>query len=159
VTKYEFPSQTFPPLPTVSFDAGEEWSAVVAPGTFVSIAKERTEGFKSNIIVTITRHSPDYKVTETLREIEAVMSAYSESAEGDLIETTIGGHPYVGRDFAFVDPAAGSLTQLHLLTAMANGPYLDLVHLSGTCASSEVEIEYPSLQAVLKSARVMQSGS
>jgi hypothetical protein len=158
MTTYSFPSSEFPGLTGVSLDALDGWSGLHAPGAVLALVKQVEPGrFAPNITAMVTRHLPDFQVEVAVAEVDAEAVRLTDASVEPSFVTTIGAREYVGRNVAFRHAEAGTLVQVHLFTAVDNGPVRDVVHLTGTCSGERAEAEYAELQKIISSCRVDDS--
>jgi hypothetical protein len=155
-----FPSEAFPCFPEIHVDTPVTWTPAEAPGAVIALRKQVETGlFATNILATITRHSSDFAVEDAMNAISDELKQYQDAEIGDVAEAEVGGHPFATVDVAFRSDQAGTLLQVHMLTGVAAGRHLDIVHLVGTCAGGEAETDYRVLQEILNTTRVSRRGA
>jgi hypothetical protein len=155
MTKYDFPSDTFPAFPSVEFDADAEWVEAQAPGAVISLVRSVAPGqFAPNLVVTETRHTPDFDLGTLLDDVAREAVERDGSADEPPFTATIHGREYAGRVIAFRDPIAGTLAQVHMATRVDRLSLSDVVHVVGTCSGDRVADDLPLLREVMSSVTV-----
>ncbi|MCU1678562.1 MAG: hypothetical protein JWM93_3320 [Frankiales bacterium] len=154
-----FPSDPFPSWPSIALDVPGSWQPVAVAGVLLAARELRSEGFAPNVVITAVRHTIAYEPSAAVADVDAEIAKLADATMLDPIDVTIEGVPCHSRAIAYRDATAGTLAQLHVIASVANGPFLDVIHVVASCAGNAVDTDFHILQEVVSSMRISLSAA
>ncbi|MHB8246157.1 MAG: hypothetical protein ACYDGN_12550 [Acidimicrobiales bacterium] len=153
-TTATYPSELAPPIPRIEVDLAEGWEQVTVPGALMGICARRRDQFAPNIVVTWARYSLDYPLEDALGQLIAALRVLPQAQVLPTEYTELGGLAVAGTGATFVDEAAGTVAQVHLLSRVSYGTCVDIVHLTGTVGGDRVDDDLPIVLALMSGVRI-----
>ncbi len=146
-----FPSEAFPPCPSIELTTPDDWTGIHAPGTVVAVAAPASDAFQANVVVTWARVGPEFGLADAVREVE---QRYAEEQDVAVIGSavTVEDAEWIG-EYSFVHPSAGTLVQSNLVVVL-NNPSVgvtDVVHACGSCAADQIKTTFPAVREIVRS--------
>jgi hypothetical protein len=152
-----YPSETAPGLPTVSLDAPAGWEPLVAADVLLAAgAPAGGRGFRSNVTIS-TQRLPEGVALADVEErlLDELRATYPDLEEAERFAGDIGGHDARVAEYAFTEPAAGTLFQVQLLVlTRPRGGLRDLLQAHATCAAARAVDEIAGFRSMFRSLRI-----
>ncbi|MGN6605511.1 MAG: hypothetical protein ACTHMS_00680 [Jatrophihabitans sp.] len=149
------PSATFPAPPACSVTVPDDWEPVLLPGASVAARQSGTDGtFAANVVIAVDRSSVAWSVDDALLLLRRDLGPGARLDEPAAV--SIGEREFVLVNAAFDHPELGTLVQAHAYTSVpVNEQVKDVVHVVGTCTADRRAEEYPLVQGVMNSVRLL----
>lgn len=152
-----FPSPEFPELPRVCVQVPAVWTPAQPAGAVIAVVRPApAESFTPNVVVSITRLGAEHALQTTIDALHTKVDSYPDHAWGEESSSTTGPTATYAAEVSYVDPAAGTLLQVHRFLLVDHGSARDLVHAVGVCAADQVEAVLPELRAVVGSLAISE---
>jgi hypothetical protein len=144
--------------PAVRLDAGDGWQSRPAAEAALALVHTAQAGrFAPNLVVLTSRRQEGFGPQDMLEALGPDGSR-PDLVAGELFTANLAGVPFAARMVSFTDPAAGTLAQLHVATAVkAEGdtsPGVGLVYCIGTVAGERAQQELPLFKEVLDTMQI-----
>lgn len=158
-TTYSYPSERFPAPPQITMSAPDDWAAATVPGSVLATRAARpADQFAPNVVVSVGRHAGEFGREQALAMLRAALLDHPEAKQDEPFLAPFGDEVYHVVNVAFDDPRAGTLVQVHAYCGYpvpGRTQEHDIVHVMGTCTAAEATDDYPLLQHVMESTRVV----
>jgi len=153
MTRYDTSKAGKPAAPIVSLEVDADWEARDVPDADLALVLRTATGhFAPNLTVFTDRRPDGFGPRDLLDALDHNPDRPDLVAE-ETFTTSIVGIPFAARVVSFTDPAAGTLAQLHLATAVKadadSEPGVGLVYIVGTVAGARVDQDLPLFKGVL----------
>jgi hypothetical protein len=150
-----FPSDLFPAFPAVTLDYPEGWEARPVVEAVLAVLDDRgADAFSPNVVVGITRAGRDVTLSTAADALQAEVAALREVAPVDAAQVGFGDAPWFVSEFAYVSEAAGTIMQVVAVAAVGNGPFTDVVRVTGTASPADFEESLPVIRRIIASTRI-----
>lgn len=146
-----FPSETFPPFPSITLAVGDGWSPIAVPASVLAVRKESESGFSSNIVVTCTRQNSPHDLQE---ENDAVSDEVLSRPEGRIISSESGlidNRRAILMTSVFEDLSSGAVVQFHVFIAVDHQSCVDVIHAIGSAGASAPRADFDEVATILRS--------
>lgn len=145
-----FPSDAFPAAPVLSMPCPAGWVALAGVGLPLAAAKEVPAGqFRPNVLVTVQRLGADHTDAASRAEVGARLKAlprFAETLREDACEVL--GSTGLRVEGYFADGKGGTLVQALRMVVLHNGPVVDVVQITGTCAGDQVSDAFAEIREI-----------
>jgi hypothetical protein len=146
----EYPSDAFPAPPRLSMVRPAGWVALAGVGLPLAVAREVPAGqFRPNVLVTVQRLGAGHTVADSRSALGKRLKAlpkFTETLREDAAEML--GSTGVRIEGYFSDGKGGTLVQAVRTVVLENGPVVDVVETTGTCAGSQVESAFADIRRI-----------
>lgn len=144
------PSDAFPAAPVLSMPCPDGWVALAGVGLPLAAAKEVPAGrFRPNVLVTVQRQGAGHSDSAARAEVETRLKAlprFSETLREDACEVL--GSTGLRIEGYFADGKGGTLVQALRMVVLQNGPVVDVVQITGTCAGDQVDAAFAEIRRI-----------
>lgn len=158
-TTYAYPSERFPAPPQVTVSAPDDWIAATVPGSVLAARALRPAAqFAPNVVVSVGRHAGEFGREQALTMVRGALFDHPEAKLDEPFLALFGDDVYHVVNVAFDDPQAGTLIQVHAYCGYpvpGRAQECDVVRVMGTCSAVDTVDDYPLLQQVIESTRVV----
>lgn len=157
MTRYDTPREKAG-APIVSLDVDGDWQPREVAEVDLALVHTTAPGhFAPNLTVSTDRRPDGFGPRDLLDALDDNPDRPDLVAE-EPFTTSLAGVPFAARVVSFTDPAAGTLAQLHLATAVKadadSEPGVGLIYVVGTVAGERVEQDLPLFKGVLDTLQI-----
>ncbi|MGG5174792.1 hypothetical protein ACQQCD_07195 [Pseudarthrobacter sp. J1763] len=155
MTETIFPSTELPAYPHIAAELPSDWTKRAMPDALGALVKTVTEGrYAPNIVLSVTRRGPDFKLEELAPVIEATLKDLDGAEPIDSAYVELNGLRWFVHEVGYQHPQAGTLVQLVAVAGVENGGAIDLIQLNGSCPLGADESLLNELRTVIASIKV-----
>lgn len=155
MTLTSFPSAEFPGFPSIALDRPEGWQARAASDTVLAVVEDRDDDtFSPNVVATVTRIAAPYTLDDAATAADVYIGGLVEVEQIDSARVQLNGRAWAVTEFAHIAEGAGTLVQVLAVTVVENGPFADVVRLTGSVSPVGFETTLPQVRAIITSAVV-----
>jgi len=155
MTEFAFPTETFPPLPSLTVEAGEHWQPFYPAGAVLALAWLREPGrFTANVLATATRFDSDYEFDLAVKALDEDLSQLPGAQVSLRDRGSLSNWQAYVQEVAFTHPDAGTLVQCDLLVLVTHSAVSDLLHVVGTGAGDRLDSDYSEVRDVVRSVKI-----
>lgn len=153
--KLTYPSKDFPGPPVVTMDCPDGWSPIRLAGAQLAVGVDVQEGqFRPNVVVVVSRMADDQTLETTVADMTARVEAIDGYEEGVRESLQVAGHPGFRLECAWSDPTVGTVAQAVRVAVVEHDGVRDLVQVTGTARSTQVEVVWPWVRAIQDSVTI-----
>jgi hypothetical protein len=150
-----FPSELFPPFPSLRMAIDDSWRPWTAPGSVLAaVAPETDEAFRPNIVITTSRFDSDYSLSAASSVLDERIRQLPEVEIVGATTRTVDGREMLVKEVAFRSERELTLVQSYRLMVVQHDGVQDLIHGTGTCDSAHAARDLVTIRAALDSLAV-----
>jgi hypothetical protein len=150
-----FPSDLFPAFPAITLEFPEGWQARPVVEALLAVVDDRgPDAFAPNVVVGVTRTTRDVTLSTAADALQAEVAGLREVAPVDAAQVGFGDVSWFVSEFAYVSDAAGTIMQVVAVAAVGNGPFTDVVRVTGTASPADFEESLPVIRKIIASTRI-----
>ena len=158
MTTLTYPSDLAPALPSVAIDVPEGWSPITAADVLLAVGAPSQPGkFRTNVTVSSQRvlNDADLAANE-VSLVDQLKADAPDLEEGERFAGQMEGLDARVLEYAFSEPAAGTLFQIQVLVLTAPTPagVRDLVQIHLTCAAAAAVGEVEELRSIIRTIHI-----
>lgn len=150
-----FPGPSFPAYPAITLEYPEGWEPRPVVDAVLAVLDDRgPDAFSPNVVVGITRAGRDVTLSTAADALQTEVAGLREVAPVDAAQVSFDGASWFVSEFAYVSEAAGTIMQVVAVAAVGNGPFTDVVRVTGTASPADVEESLPVIRRIIASTRI-----
>lgn len=156
MTHNEYPGKVFVGPPSVVLETPDGWGPLLDASAVIAVIRERVEGenFTPNVIVQHLRFAAGYTLGNAITAVDEALDALDDLQDGGRDAGEQFGVATYIREVGFRHPVAGTLIQHVRILTIENGPYVDVVQVTGTAAGSSAVEDLAQVRTIADSVAV-----
>ena len=152
----EHPGPLFTSAPKIKLEIPDDWDVIPEPRAAIVVRRRTSDptAFAANIVVQQLRFAPGHTLQDAASLVDKALDALVEHEDGIRDFGEQFGVPVYVREVSFRHPQAGTLLQHVRVFAVTNGPYVDVVEVTGTASGSDIVEDLPTVRTIADSVSV-----
>ncbi len=161
MTRNEYPGAVFVGPPSIALETPDGWTPLINPDAAIAVIRVPVEGepFTPNVVVQHLRFPGGYSLDQAIVAVDSALDSLDEVQDGGRDAGEQFGVPTYIREVGFRHPDVGTLIQHVRVLAVQNGPYVDVVQVTGTVAGNVVLEDLPLVRSIADSVDVTVSAA